>query len=198
MSNYWRYINIGFGLWLSVEHSHNALHKYKSPGPIELPSVTPRLRLKCNPTSLQTVPKNIWYIIVLLHEAIASQGGRCHSDFQVGFITTVFSVWTKYVFSVSSFPSYNHSFEDGMPVGVIYFINGMICIHRSDVIMSAMASQITDVSSVCSTVCSDADKNHQSSASLASVRGIHRWPVDSPHKGPVTRKMFPFADVIML
>ena len=38
---------------------------------------------------------------------------------------------------------------------------------------------------------------HQSSASLAFVRGIHRWPVNSPHKGPVTRKMFPFDDVIM-
>ena len=46
--------------------------------------------------------------------------------------------------------------------------------HYSDVIMSAMASQITSVSIVCSTVCSD--------ASLAFVRGIHRWPVDSPHK----------------
>ena len=31
----------------------------------------------------------------------------------------------------------------------------------------------------------------------AFVRGIHRWPVNSPHKGPVTRKMFPFDDVIM-
>ena len=37
----------------------------------------------------------------------------------------------------------------------------------------------------------------QSSASLDFVRGIHRWPVNSPHKGPVTRKMFPFDDVIM-
>ena len=40
-------------------------------------------------------------------------------------------------------------------------------------------------------------KKHQSSASLAFVRGIHRGPVNSPHKGPVTRKMFPFHDVIM-
>ena len=40
-------------------------------------------------------------------------------------------------------------------------------------------------------------RKHQSSASLASVRGIHRWPVNSPHKGPVTRKMFPFDGVIM-
>ena len=40
-------------------------------------------------------------------------------------------------------------------------------------------------------------KKHQSSASLAFVRGIHRGPVNSPHKGPVTRKMLPFDDVIM-
>ena len=40
-------------------------------------------------------------------------------------------------------------------------------------------------------------KKNQSSASLAFVRGIHRWPVNSLHKGPVMRKMFPFDDVIM-
>ena len=51
---------------------------------------------------------------------------------------------------------------------------------------------------ICSSVCSCADqRKHQSSASLAFVGGIHRWPVNSPHKGPVTRKMFPFDDVIM-
>ena len=49
-----------------------------------------------------------------------------------------------------------------------------------------------------SSVCLGADQiKHQSSASLAFVRGIHRWVMDSPHKGPVTRKMFPFHDVIM-
>ena len=64
--------------------------------------------------------------------------------------------------------------------------------------MNVMASQITCVSIVCSTVCSDADqRTHQSSASLAFVRGIHRWPVESHHKRPVTRKMFLFDDVIM-
>ena len=47
-------------------------------------------------------------------------------------------------------------------------------------------------------VYSDADqRNRQSSASLAFVWGIHRGPVNSPHKWPVTRKMFPFDDVIM-
>ena len=70
--------------------------------------------------------------------------------------------------------------------------------HYSDVIMSAMASQITSLTIVYSSVYSGADQwKHQSSASLAFVRIIHRWPVNSPHKGPVTRKMFPFDDVIM-
>ena len=41
-------------------------------------------------------------------------------------------------------------------------------------------------------------RKHQSSASLTFVRGIHRWSVNSPHKGPVTRKMFPFDDVIII
>ena len=62
-----------------------------------------------------------------------------------------------------------------------------------------MASQITSITNVYSAVYSDADKkNHQSSASLAFVRGIHRWPMISPHKWPVTWKMFLFNDVIML
>ena len=70
--------------------------------------------------------------------------------------------------------------------------------HHSDVIMISMASQIPSASIVYLTVCSDIDqRKHQSSASLAFVRGIHRWPVNSPHKGPVTRKMFPIDDVIM-
>ena len=41
------------------------------------------------------------------------------------------------------------------------------------------------------------ERKHQSSASLVFVRGIHRWP-NSPHKGPVTRKMLSFEDVIMI
>ena len=62
--------------------------------------------------------------------------------------------------------------------------------HYSGVIMNAMVSQIACVSIVYSTVCSDTDqRKHQSSASLALVRGIHRWPVSSPHKGPVTQKV---------
>ena len=73
-----------------------------------------------------------------------------------------------------------------------------IQIHYHDVTMSPMAPQITSLSIVCSTVYSGADqRKHQSSASLAFVRGIHRLPANSSHKGPVTRKMFPFDDVIL-
>ena len=77
-------------------------------------------------------------------------------------------------------------------------LNLLLAKHYSDVIMSAMASQITGVSIVCSAFCSGTDqRKHQSSASLTFVTGIHRTPVDSPHKGPVTRNIFPFDDVIM-
>ena len=68
-----------------------------------------------------------------------------------------------------------------------------------DVIMGTIASQITSLTSVYSTVYSGADQSkHQSTASLAFVWGIHRGPVNSPHKWPVMRKMFPFDDVIMM
>ena len=64
--------------------------------------------------------------------------------------------------------------------------------------MNTMTSQITGVSIVYLTVCSGTDqRNHQSSASLAFVREVHRWPVNSPHIGLVTRKMLPFDDVIV-
>ena len=64
--------------------------------------------------------------------------------------------------------------------------------------MGVMASSITSLTSVYSTVYSGADqRKYQRSTSLALVREIHRWPANSPHKGPVTRKMFPFDDVIM-
>ena len=70
--------------------------------------------------------------------------------------------------------------------------------HYNDTIMGAFASQITSLTIVYSIVYSNADqREHQSSAALALVRGLHRGPVNSPHKWPVTRKMFPFDDVIM-
>ena len=70
--------------------------------------------------------------------------------------------------------------------------------HYNGVIMGAMASQITSFSTASSTVYSGADqRKHLSSTSLAFVRGIYWRPVNSPHKWPVTRKMFPFDDIIM-
>ena len=75
----------------------------------------------------------------------------------------------------------------------IYYI-----LHYDDVIMSAMASQITILTIVHSTVYLDTDqRKHQHSESLAFVRGSHQGPVNSTHKWPVTRKMFPFHNVIM-
>ena len=73
-----------------------------------------------------------------------------------------------------------------------------LLVHYNDVIMSAIPSHMTRLTIVHSIVYSDADqRKHQSCASLAFVRGIHRGPVNSPHKWPVTRNMFPFDDVIM-
>ena len=65
--------------------------------------------------------------------------------------------------------------------------------------MGTIASQITSLTIVYSALYSGADQSkHQSSASLAFVWRIHRGPVNSPHKWPVTRKMSPFDDVIMI
>ena len=71
-------------------------------------------------------------------------------------------------------------------------------LYYDDVIMGAMASQIISLTIVYSTVYSYTDQRiHQSSASLAFMRGIHLGPVNSPHKWPITREMFPFDDVII-
>ena len=70
--------------------------------------------------------------------------------------------------------------------------------HYSDIIMSAMASQIQfQHCSLNHLFRHRSNKTSQSSVSLAFVREIHRWPMNSPHKLPVTRKMFKFDDVIM-
>ena len=74
-------------------------------------------------------------------------------------------------------------------------IDIQITFHYNDVIMGSMAYQITSLTIVFSAIQSGADqRKHQS---YASLWGIHRGLVNSPHKGPVTRKMFPFDDVIM-
>ena len=83
-----------------------------------------------------------------------------------------------------------------------YHINGIVMVgfvHYDDVIMTMLASQITSRTVVYSIVYSGVNqRKYQSFAPLAFVREIHRGPVNFPYKWPVTRKMFPFDDVIML
>ena len=75
---------------------------------------------------------------------------------------------------------------------------GGLNLYYSGVIMDPMASQITGISIVYWIVCSGADqRKYQSSTLLAFAREIHWWPVNCPHKGPVTRKIFPFDDVLI-
>ena len=96
--------------------------------------------------------------------------------------------------SIVSF-CYNVTFIAVNQVNVVTFYP----LHYGDIIMGSMASQLTSLSIVYPTVYSDTDqRKHQSSASLVFVLGIQRWPVNSPHKGPVTRKMFPVDDVFMI
>ena len=68
---------------------------------------------------------------------------------------------------------------------ILFMVSNSTETHYIDVIMSAMSFQITSITIVYSTVYSGADQE------------IHRWPVNSPYKGPVTRKMSQFDDVIM-
>ena len=90
-------------------------------------------------------------------------------------------------------------FEVSLTIHNLGHIGNSLGAHYSDVIMSAMASPITGVSIVCSTVCSGPCRSKKKSKLRATglCEGIHRWPVDSHHKGPVRRKMFPFDDAIM-
>ena len=85
--------------------------------------------------------------------------------------------------------------KSAVPSGAV--VGGYLADNYDDVIMGAMASQITSLTIVYSTFFSGADqRKHQSSASLAFGRGSHQGPVNSPHKWPVTRKILPFDDVI--
>ena len=87
------------------------------------------------------------------------------------------------------------------PVIIQYYFTGTGVNHHhsTDVIMSMMGSHITSLMIVYPTVYSGPDqRKHQSSTLLAFARGIHRSPVNFPHKGPVMWKMFPFDDVITM
>ena len=76
---------------------------------------------------------------------------------------------------------------------------GCCLVYYNDVIMSAMASQITSLAIVYSTIYSVTDQKKISKLRVIGFgRGIHRSQGNAPHKGPVTRKMFPFDDGIMI
>ena len=122
-------------------------------------------------------------------------------DFDFSLKKTIWNFHICAVVAVDVHFRMNNTSTNGRPLNAknVYSKGDSIwCPHSNDVIMGAMASQITSLTIVCSIIYLGADRRkHQSSASLAFVRGIHRSPVNSPHKWPVTRKMFPFDDVIM-
>ena len=97
-----------------------------------------------------------------------------------------------------TFPVLGRCSNDMSSIEISYLVH-YYSVHYDGVIMSTIASQITSLTIVYSTIYSGADQSkHQSSASLAFVWGIHRGRVNSANKWPVTRKMFPFDDVIMI
>ena len=105
-----------------------------------------------------------------------------HTDNRgVFMLNIIFYRWTRQRFGRASSGSILSPICRRYPF-VVYHDGGL---------RSAMASQITGVSIVFSTICSGADqRKYQRSALLAFVKRIYKWPVDSPHKRPVTRKLF--------
>ena len=107
-------------------------------------------------------------------------------------------MWDKITFPFPNFSGAAVEVWEWKSNFILHFTGHVVTYHHGDVIMGAIASQITSLMIVYSTIYSDVDqRKHQSFALLAFVRGIHRGPVNSPHKWPVTRKMFPFDDVFM-
>ena len=103
-------------------------------------------------------------------------------------------LWLTRIFSYRYAPYRLQSLTDKEVHGVSFVRST----HYNDVMMGAIAFQISSLTIVHSTVYSGADqRRHRSSMSLAFVCGNHRGRVNSPHKWSVTRKMFPFDDVIM-
>ena len=93
-----------------------------------------------------------------------------------------------------SSPNHIHGFQNNTKLGT-YLLRPF---HYNDVIMGAIASQSPASWLFTQPFIQEDQRKHQSSASLDLVHGIHRWPMNSPHKWPVTRKTSPFHDVIML
>ena len=119
-------------------------------------------------------------------------------NFRNDLTTTKIGILNERVFVIVLFEMSIWRLDSNSPQHLAWWCCRYARQHYNDVIMGAMASQITSLTIVYSSVYSGSDqRKHQSSTSQAFVRGIHQWPVNSPHKGPVTRKMFPFDDVIM-
>ena len=124
------------------------------------------------------------------------------NNFITYYVRLILEVW-GICFSIILIHPYRHRYWIYTYIYNVASVNsmavGMRSWHYNDVIMSVMVSQITSLMIVYSTFYSGEDqRKHQSSTSLAFVWRIHRWPLNSRHKWPVTRKMFPFDDVIML
>ena len=142
----------------------------------------------------------------LRNSKFQSQGNKKNKIVCMGLafidLSITYSIFAQSILHKFSTTNYSLVVFFGNSALVWYYHPGRMQVtdnHYNDVIMSAMASQITSLTSVYSTVYSGAyQRTHQSPASLVSVKGIHRWPVNSPHKGPITRKMFPFDGVIMM
>ena len=92
---------------------------------------------------------------------------------------TYFHCEVKTVFMLKRLPKASFTYGDWL--------------HHDDVIMSSMASQITSLTNCLL----NRLFGRRSKKTIAFVWGIHWWPTNSPHKGLVTRKLFPFDDVIM-
>ena len=145
----------------------------------------------------------LWAATIIFH-AEWMRLGQCHVCWcPVGDLRC--QVRSRYIYPVSEtvsclpwmWISITHAiWFSGNDIQHKYLLKKINCLY-SDVTVSGMASQITGISTVCSMVCSY-QRKHKNSASLALVSGIHRWPVYSTHKRPVTLKMFPFDDVIMV
>ena len=73
---------------------------------------------------------------------------------------------------------------DGLLGLIMHISSGEFQMHNNDFIIGAMAYQITSLTI------------YLPNGLFAFVGGIHQWPVNSPHKRQVTRKMFPFDKVI--
>ena len=142
---------------------------------------------------------DIWALKSFEDDLLPANGRviRCHfdtSNYSIkSLITAIIFLWLNICYSYIW-----NRVTSSIIVDLSWSVSYNTIKHYSDVIMGAMASQITRLTIVYSTIYSGTDqRKHQSSASLAFVWEIHRWPVNSPHKRPVTRKMFPFDDIIM-